>query len=92
MQPNLILLDLMMPEMDGFEFLTELRKNNLHDKIPVVIVTGADLTEEEHHNLNGGVEKILSKSAYSRDELFEEVQNLVGKFARRNPNRSKAAK
>lgn len=88
MQPNLILLDLMMPEMDGFEFLTELRKNNLHDKIPVVVVTGADLTEEEHRHLNGGVEKILSKSAYSREQLFEEVRELVAQYVRGTPGHS----
>jgi DNA-binding response OmpR family regulator len=80
-RPNLILLDLMMPEMDGFEFLAELRERNYHGKIPVVVVTGADLSEEEHRHLNGGVEKVLCKSAYGRDELFEEVRTLVARYA-----------
>jgi CheY-like chemotaxis protein len=81
-RPNLILLDLMMPEMDGFEFLAELRKHDHQGKIPVVVVTGADLSEEDHRNLNGGVEKVLSKSAYSRDQLFEEVRTLVAQYVR----------
>ena len=85
-QPHLILLDLMMPEMDGFEFLAELRNNRNRHDIPVVVVTGADLTEEDHRNLNGGVEKVLSKSAYSRDELFEEVRALVAQYTQREPS------
>ena len=90
-QPNLILLDLMMPEMDGFEFLAELRNNQRHQKIPVVVVTGADLTEEDHRHLNGGVERILSKTACSREELFEEVRALVAQYVRRDPGHSESA-
>ncbi|NCF26798.1 MAG: response regulator [Gammaproteobacteria bacterium] len=91
LQPNLILLDLMMPEMDGFEFLAELRNDQLHRKIPVVVVTGADLTAEDHRNLNGGVERILSKSSYSREELFEEVRALVAQYVQRDPDHSETA-
>jgi CheY-like chemotaxis protein len=90
-RPNLILLDLMMPEMDGFEFLAELRNDQSYREIPVVVVTGADLTAEDHRNLNGGVEKILSKSAYSREQLFEEVRALVAQFVRRESRHSEAA-
>jgi PAS domain S-box-containing protein len=87
-RPDLILLDLMMPEMDGFEFLAELRKAREYHDIPVVVVTGADLTEEDHRNLNGGVEKILNKTAYSCDELFEEVRALVAQHALSDPSHS----
>lgn len=90
-RPNLILLDLMMPEMDGFEFLAELREHDYHGKIPVVVVTGADLSEEEHRNLNGGVERVLSKSAYSRDQLFEEVRTLVAQYVRPASGQSETA-
>jgi CheY-like chemotaxis protein len=90
-RPNLILLDLMMPEMDGFEFLAELRSDRSYREIPVVVVTGADLTPEDHRNLNGGVEKILSKSAYSREQLFEEVRALVAQFVRRDARNNEAA-
>ena len=84
-RPDLILLDLMMPEMDGFEFLAELRNAREYHHIPVIVVTGADLSEEDHRNLNGGVEMILNKTAYSRDELFEEVRALVAQHARSDP-------
>ena len=90
-QPNLILLDLMMPEMDGFEFLVELRNNQQRKTIPVVVVTGADLSDADHRNLNGGVEKILRKSAYSREELFEEVRAVVAQYVKRDPGHSEAA-
>jgi CheY-like chemotaxis protein len=76
-QPELILLDLMMPEMDGFEFVVELRQNPLWRTIPIVVITAMDLTEEERNRLNGSVIQILQKGAYSRDELLLEVRNLV---------------
>ena len=90
-QPNLILLDLMMPEMDGFEFLAELRNDKQRQAIPVVVVTGADLSEADHRHLNGGVEKVLSKSAYSREELFKEVRALVAQYVEQDPGHSEAA-
>ncbi|NJN96646.1 MAG: response regulator, partial [Anaerolineales bacterium] len=76
-QPELILLDLMMPDMDGFEFLTELRQNAAWRTIPVVVITAMDLTPEERQRLNGSVTQILQKGAYSRDDLLEEVRQLV---------------
>jgi CheY-like chemotaxis protein len=76
-QPELILLDLMMPEMDGFEFLAELRQNPAWRTIPIVVVTAMYLTPEERQRLNGSVIQILQKGAYSRDELLEEVRDLV---------------
>jgi CheY-like chemotaxis protein len=80
-RPDLVLLDLLMPEMDGFEFLAELRKKGLLQEVPVVVVTAADLTEEDRRRLNGGVEHVLQKAAYSREELLEELRDLVAQFA-----------
>lgn len=76
-QPQLILLDLMMPEMDGFEFVARLRKMPAGQSIPIVVVTAKDITLEDRLKLNGYVEQILSKGAYSREELLGEVRDLV---------------
>ena len=76
-QPEIILLDLMMPEMDGFKFVSELRQNAAWRFIPIVVVTAMDLTQEERHQLEGEVERILEKGAYSRDALLKEVCNLI---------------
>ena len=76
-QPDLILLDLMMPEMDGFEFLAELRALEGGGEIPVVVITAADLTEQDRVRLNGGVEQILRKTAFDRDALLDEIRREV---------------
>ena len=76
--PELILLDLMMPEMDGFEFLLEIRRHEEWRDIPVIVVTAKDLTEDEQNWLRGYVEKIVFKGAYSRSELVTEVKQIVG--------------
>jgi len=80
-RPDLILLDLMMPEMDGFEFLAVLRRDPDHGKIPVIIVTAADLTEEDRARLNGGVSYILEKSGFEQQELLAQIRRLVASHA-----------
>jgi len=71
--PDVIVLDLMMPEMDGFEFLEALRKHAEWRHLPVVVVTAKDLTEEDHRRLNGEVERVLQKDAPTRDDMLREV-------------------
>jgi len=77
--PALILLDLMMPEMDGFEFMDALRRRDDGRRIPVVVITAKDLTEEDHRRLNGGVERIIQKSATSQREVLELVRAFSGR-------------
>jgi CheY-like chemotaxis protein len=81
--PGLVLLDLMMPEMDGFEFLSELRQNPSWQSIPVVVLTSKDLTPDERTALSGQVERILQKGAYSREALLAEVRKIVSECARK---------
>jgi signal transduction histidine kinase/DNA-binding response OmpR family regulator len=76
-RPALILLDLMMPEMDGFQFLQELRKQREWQSIPVVVVTAMDLKPGDRERLNGFVQQILQKGAYQREELLGEVLERV---------------
>ena len=78
-RPDLILLDLMMPIMDGFEFLVELRKQEDAAAIPVIVVTAKDLTEEDERCLSGGVERIVQKGALTRQELLAQVRSLVAR-------------
>lgn len=76
-RPDLILLDLMMPEMDGFAFTDELRRHEDWRSIPIVVMTGKDLTAEDRRRLSGHVEEIVRKRAYSREELLCEVRDRV---------------
>lgn len=80
MKPSLILLDLMMPEMDGFEFLEELRKTEVGRTIPVMVVTALDLEPDERDRLSAVVQQILRKGAYSRDDLLSEVSEMVNRL------------
>src|SRR5690606_16170787 len=75
--PELILLDLMMPDMDGFEFLAELRKRPIWRRIPVIVVTAMDLSEEDQKRLDGSVARVLRKGAHLQEELLAEVQGAV---------------
>ena len=78
------MLDLMMPEMDGFEFLDELRGRAEWRDIPVLVVTAKDLTAEDRSRLTGGVERVLQKSA-SRDELLREIGRVLRWIDRARP-------
>ena len=75
--PGLILLDLMMPHMNGFELLAELKARPAWRGIPIVVVTAKDLTPEERRRLNGQVERILAKGALGPEALLAEVRELV---------------
>jgi CheY-like chemotaxis protein len=84
--PALILLDLMMPEMDGFEFVNELHKRKPWQSIPVLVITAKDITAEDRQRLNGYVEKILEKDAYGWEELLAEVRTLMAARVDERPN------
>jgi signal transduction histidine kinase/CheY-like chemotaxis protein len=75
--PDLIVLDLMMPEMDGFEFVAELRRSEAGRRIPVVVVTAKEITAEDRARLNGQVRRIFSKGSFSREELTAELRRAL---------------
>ena len=76
-RPALILLDLMMPEMDGFQFTEQLRKNPGAENIPIIVVTAKTLTPDDHHRLNGQVADILRKGAFDRNALLDQIRSMV---------------
>ncbi|MFN3360126.1 MAG: response regulator [Pseudanabaenaceae cyanobacterium] len=75
--PDLILLDLMLPEMDGFEFVGALRQRYPQWQVPILVITAMTLSTSDRERLNGSVEKILQKGAYSLGELLEEIHTLL---------------
>jgi CheY-like chemotaxis protein len=76
-QPDVILLDLMMPEMDGFEFLSIMRQNPEWCSIPVIVITAKDLTAEDRQQLEGQIQRLYQKGGYTRQALLEEIASLV---------------
>ena len=75
-----------MPEMDGFEFLDEMRRHADWRDIPVVVVTGRDLTEDDRIRLNGGVERIIQKT--DRDAMLNELLGELAKCIERRRSES----
>ena len=80
-RPDVIILDLMMPKMDGFEFLDEWRGRSEWQDIPVVVITAKDLTDEDRDRLNGGVERIIQKS--DRDQMLRQLSRELTKCVKR---------
>jgi hypothetical protein len=78
--PALILLDLMMPEMDGFEFLDGLRRHAATAP-PVVVITAKELTEQDRQRLNGGVRAVVQKRPQDFDGLLAEVRSRIPQHA-----------
>jgi adenylate cyclase len=78
-RPGLVLLDLVMPEMDGFEFLDELRRSGGAggSGVPVVVLTGKDLTEEDRRRLNGGVARVVQKRDRGPEAVLADVRELI---------------
>lgn len=76
-RPALVLLDLMMPEMDGFEFAATLHRHPEWRSIPIVVLTAKDLTAEDLKELNGSVHSIFDKAGCSREELMNQVRDLL---------------
>jgi len=82
-RPELILLDLMMPEMDGFEFLRELRKQDAFVDIPVIVVTAKELTADDVRILRGQTERIITKDQAYLTELAAAVRGRLARIPAR---------
>jgi threonine synthase len=75
--PNLIILDLMMPEMDGFELLENLKRIEKTQEIPVIVVTAKELTSEEWSRIDDQVEILLTKGNFLSDDLLDEISKIL---------------
>jgi signal transduction histidine kinase/DNA-binding response OmpR family regulator len=75
--PELIVLDLMMPEMDGFEFIDHIRRHPQWQSIPAIVATAKELTQAERYRLSGAVEKIFQKGSCDRQTFLEEIHQLL---------------
>ncbi len=75
--PDLIILDLMMPEMDGFTVIEALRANPETAVIPVIVATAKELTPDEKNRLGGQIQSLMQKGDFLNDEFLEEVKSLI---------------
>ncbi len=76
-KPDLVLLDLMMPEVDGFAVLDTMKEDKTLRNIPVIVITAKDLTREDYKRLSGRVESLLQKGEFMEEELFDSISDVL---------------
>ena len=76
-KPELMLLDLLMPVMDGFELLNILKADDAWKNIPVIVITSKDLTEEDYAFLTDNVDRVIQKGKYTRKELILRINEAI---------------
>jgi len=76
-RPDIILLDLMMPEMDGFELVDEIHRNDETRHIPLIVLTAAEVDEDAQRRLSGGIQRILRKRLGGRDEVLATLRDVI---------------
>jgi len=76
-RPDLVLLDLLMPEMDGFTAIEQLQQDPQTRHLPVIVLTAKTLTAAEHATLEQRARKVLQKRGLDRDTLLQELRNLL---------------
>ena len=76
-RPNLIILDLMMPDIDGFSVMDALQSQPETKDIPIIVVTAKELTPDEKNRLKGHIQKLMQKGDFMSDDLLDEVRTLI---------------
>jgi len=75
--PNLVILDLMMPDIDGFSVMDALQEREDTKEIPIIVVTAKELTSAEKNRLKGHIQSLMQKGDFLSDDLLDEVRALV---------------
>ncbi|TME23403.1 MAG: response regulator [Chloroflexi bacterium] len=75
-KPDLIILDLMMPDVDGFEVVSKLREDPDGSQIPILIYTAKNITSEDRERLQGNIQTIIQKGDFGKDRFLEMINNL----------------
>ena len=83
--PNLVVLDLMMPDVDGFAVLENLKTNQLTRDIPVVVVTAKELGKSERARLQQRVEALLQKGLFDQNQLLGDVLSALDRLQHTQP-------
>ncbi len=76
--PDLLILDLMMPQMSGFEVVEALRQDPKLKEIPIIILTAKELSKAEKEMLNGQVRCLMQKASFSSEDLLYEIKRVIG--------------
>jgi threonine synthase len=76
-RPDLVILDLMMPDMDGFQVMDALQKRNETKDIPIIVITAKELTPAEKERMKGHIQTLMQKGDFMSDELLDEVRALL---------------
>ncbi|MEJ5224388.1 MAG: pyridoxal-phosphate dependent enzyme [Anaerolineales bacterium] len=76
-RPDLVILDLMMPEVDGFSVIDALKSHPETAEIPVIVSTAKELTAEEKNLLKGRIQSLMQKGDFLSDEFLDEVRSLI---------------
>jgi len=79
-RPGLILLDLRIPEIDGFDVIASIRSRPEFVRVPITVMTALDLSRDDWERLTGRVEQVIQKGLYSRNRLMREVRRLAAHF------------
>ncbi len=80
LKPDLIILDLILPKLNGFEVLKKLKENNETKDIPVIVLTNLERTEDIERVIELGAKAYLVKSDYSLNEIIEKVKSTINNY------------
>jgi two-component system chemotaxis sensor kinase CheA len=78
MRPDLIVSDVQMPRMDGFEFCSTIKNNDQYKSIPVVMVTALEKEEDKRRGIEAGAQAYIVKTSFNQTNLLDTIARLVG--------------